>query len=180
VLTGRRHGTADIHDGCRTYIEPSRRGPDAPAVGETSLHTAQNAGWDHWSTDTLACRQRPCLTGSDGLRQLRCTVCVDHVQQVDVGTSRAYSPVVDIKDDATVVEHRQESQQVRNGSARQVAGISDDYLINLIELRNQRVPTRVLPTPDDPAIVGKVAITTSPRASTACRRSDRTSALGMV
>jgi hypothetical protein len=122
-------------------------------LNQSIIVRSEITGWDQWPPDVPSRRPRPCLTGSDGVRQLCGTVSLDHVEQVEVGASSAYSPIVDIEDNATIAKHRQKFQQVRDRPAGQIAGISDNNLIDLIQLRDQLVPAGVLAPADNPAIV---------------------------
>ena len=54
-----------------------------------------------------------------------------------------------------IAKNAKNFQQIRHRPARQVAGIANDDLINVIEPREQCPPPGIFSAPGDPAIINK-------------------------
>jgi hypothetical protein len=70
------------------------------------------------AADMLACRQRPCLTGFDGRRQLGGTVSFDEVEHREARSAGIDPEIADNQANATVAKRCYRFQQVVHRAAR--------------------------------------------------------------
>jgi hypothetical protein len=143
----------DIDHRCRRNVEPTGGGTDTASLSQSSPDTILDTVRDDWATNALASRHGLRLPPADGLGELGATVDTDEVEHGESAAAGIDALIVQKQADTMIAKKVKDFEQVRDRPAGQIAGISDNNLIDLIQLRDQLVPAGVLAPADNPAIV---------------------------